>query len=187
MMCMSDGLAARELDAPFPGATYLVAWLKSVLRSASLRTEYSVEEAQSGAAGSGRLPRRLLVHRREGRLRLPDHRCVPGVQSKTCAPQRIAVVRHAHHVRLGCGSYGSWSHLPEFSPVDYLVTRRFGLTPGLLTHYYVQYAGEYGHTWYSQSWLKLVQFGRRAVSVGYRVGDWLDPGTGTKRKCTLVG
>ena len=64
------------------------------------------------------------------------------------------------------------------SQIDYLVTRRFGLTPGILTHYYVQYVEEGGFTWFSQSWARVFRPVQDSSSVGMRVGEWLDPGSG---------
>lgn len=71
------------------------------------------------------------------------------------------------------------------SQIDYLITRRFGLTPGILTHYYVQYVEGSGFTLFSQSWARIIGPGEDSTSMGIRVGEWLEPGSGLNANAHL--
>jgi hypothetical protein len=171
-------LVVRELSPPFPGAQYSTGWLKSVL--VPLLVILGVQWSR----------RSLLLLASVGVLVIFAFN---GEKAAFVFPVVAVVVLAA----LRWGRTGS--RLPLFgslitgilivlpvivgwvfpaSRVDYLVTRRFGLTPGVLNQYYVEYASEFGYSNFDQIWA-------RAPSIGSRVGDWLDPAGGLNANANL--
>lgn len=167
-------LASNELAVPFPGANYLRGWLLSPLiplltvMGLQWRKKWLLAIAAFGV---------ILIWGFDG--------------------QKAAFVYPAIVVIIWLSMRRSGGRLPWLgglltfglivgptvlgwlapgSQLDYLVTRRFGLTPGILTHYYVQYTQWWGFTWFSQSWARLFKDVEDSTSVGIRVGEWLEPG-----------
>ncbi len=68
--------------------------------------------------------------------------------------------------------------LDQSSNLDYLVTRRLGLGPGISMNDYVAYASENGYTYFAQNLAKFFAPEDGQLPLGYVIGDLLSPGSG---------
>lgn len=167
-------LEARSLTPPFPGARYMVGWLKSCL-----------------------IPLAVIFAWRE-RLRLAWSVAALGVvtiwafdgqKSALVVPlvTLLLCLSYARPLKLTSGTLFGFSLtglflilpivvtriVPQLQ-LDVLVARRIGLVPGILTHTHVEFAETSGFTHFSQSWLKFLPDSGDTSSIGVRLGRYLD-------------
>lgn len=169
---------ARTLANPFPGSGYLITWIKQPL-SILLVTVALQWRRSSGLvlAVIASLALFSLTGEKTAAFMVPF--------AWLCFVVYRRELRHGSNIPwwgiMNTGLVAIPAVIGKFFPgseIDYMLTRRMGLDPAILTHEYVLVATNDGFTFFSQGLLKWLATGDDRQSIGYRVGEILTPGAG---------
>jgi hypothetical protein len=168
-------LIARTLDPPYPGAFYVVSWLKAVLvpllliLGLRLRRPLLIIVSMVGV---------VAIFSFSGEKAAFVYPAVAGVALASVVLARRGKSVPWLGVLLTLGALILpllVSYFVSGWRLDVLISRRFGLVPGIHSHNYVEYAERAGFTNFQQSFFRVINSSADTRSTGIRVGQWLDP------------
>lgn len=164
-------LELRDAEPPYPGANYIMTWLKSPMAGALLVLGIAWKKRYLLVLAIASV---LVIFSLTGEKSAFVFPLVAG--AALWAARTSSVEKNQPIFGMAISAIISLpvaiAVLIPRANLDYLVTRRFGLVPGSLSHDYVDFATAEGFTRFYQSWLRLFAPPGESTTLGSRVGAW---------------